>query len=81
MSGSNGGRPEQYGDNAQICVRTTGRSKLQKHSDRRAIVEAIIDAGGVMTLGQLDAHFEYSVRLKVLALVRSGWLDHCGDAE
>ena len=69
-------RPDVYVDEAVVAV--TGhkaRSRLQAGSDRRAIVNRIIDAGGSMTLLELDEHFGYDIRNKVVALVRNGWLE------
>ena len=68
------GRPEVYTNDARVCLSASGGSKLHKGGDRRAIVDALVDRGGCMTLGQIDEHFRASVRDKVIALVRIGWL-------
>ena len=67
-------RPKKYDENTVVCVRPNGQSTLKKHSDRRAIVDMLIERGGCATMGEIDEHFGYSVRQKVLALTRSGWL-------
>ena len=73
-------RPVIYNDDTKFCVRPTGDSKLQKHSDRRAIVDLMLDNGGCMTLREVETHFGFPMRLKVIALVRAGWLSlHSGD--
>ena len=69
------GRPRKYSGDARVCVRSTGETKLQKASDRRAIVDVLIDAGGCMTLDEIDAHFGFDIRDRVLALERAGWLE------
>lgn len=66
-----------YGPDTHICVRSTGESRLQKNTDRRAIVDLIIDEGGRMTMRQIDEHFGFSMQNKIAALRRSGWLDIC----
>lgn len=68
------GRPPVYTDNARVFLSTTGKARLQPGSERRAIVNKIVDAGGSMTLAELDEAFGYVVRDKVIALVRAGWV-------
>lgn len=70
------GRPNRYSDDFVVAVTgASARTKLQVGSDRRAIVNVIIDNGGSMTLGALDVVFGYDVRSKVMALMRNGWLE------
>ena len=69
------GRPPKYDGNTRLRVRPEGTSRLQPESDRRAIVNAMIDHGGIMTLKELDDHFGIRVRSKALALARAGWLE------
>lgn len=68
------GRPVMYTDQARVFLSATGASKLQPGSDRRAIVNALVDKGGSLTLGELDALFGFVVREKVFALQRAGWV-------
>jgi len=68
------GRPVIYTDAARVFLSTTGRFKLQPGSDRRAIVNRLVDHGGSMTLGELDAAFGFVIRDKVFALQRAGWV-------
>lgn len=68
-------RPQIYRDETKVRVAPNGRSKLQPASDRRALVDKIIDNGGVMTLKEIDDQFELPMRAKVVALVRGGWLE------
>ena len=51
------GRPRKYTDATRVCVRARGTSRLQTHSDRRAIIDALVEAGGCMTLEAVDKHF------------------------
>lgn len=67
-------RPVLYNDDTKVFLRPDGRRKLQHRSARRAIIDRIIEQGGVMTLGELDEAFGYDVRPKVIALIRAGWL-------
>jgi len=74
-------RPKTYDGTTRVCVAPNGKTTLQKNGARRAIIDKIIDAGGCMTLADLDTAFGYSVRIKALALIRIGWLgvELCGD--
>jgi hypothetical protein len=68
------GRPPIYTANSKVYLCATGQTKLQSGSDRRAIINVLVDNGGSMTLGELDARFGFSVRSRVFALQRSGWV-------
>lgn len=69
------GRPMIYTDKTTVIVSAEqARTKLQNGSERRAIVNYLIDNGGKKTLAEIDAHFGYIIRPSVIALVRSGWL-------
>jgi hypothetical protein len=69
------GRTATYTDATKISVSGhTARSRLQASSERRAIIDKVIDLGGTATVGELEAHFGYDLRGKVAALVRIGWL-------
>jgi hypothetical protein len=49
-------------------------AKLQKRSQRRALVDHLIDSGGKSTMQQINDHFGYDCRDKVASLIRVGWL-------
>lgn len=69
------GRPQIYTDDTEVGVSgPTARSRLQVSSERRAIIDKVIDLGGTATIGQLEEHFGYDLKGKVAALVRLGWL-------
>lgn len=69
------GRPPIYTDNTQVSVSgTTAESRLQPSSERRAIINKVVDFGGTATVKQLEGHFGYDLKGKVAALVRLGWL-------
>lgn len=69
------GRKAIYTDETVISVSgQTARSRLQANSERRAIIDKVIDLGGTATVGQLEAHFGYELKGKIAALVRIGWL-------
>lgn len=67
-------RPRKYDEDTVVCLSSSGSGRLQKMSDRRAIVDLLIEHGGCMSIGAINAHFRFSMRQKVIALVRSGWL-------
>lgn len=71
------GRPPTYTDKTIVCIAggEHPRPKLQARSERRAIVNLLMDRRGRMTLKQIDDHFGYGVRQKVRALVNNGWLE------
>ena len=68
-------RPKTYDDGTKVRLHPSGKSKLQESSDRRAIVDLIVDNKGVMTMGEIDEHFGFDIRPKVIALMRSNWLE------
>jgi hypothetical protein len=69
------GRTAIYTSDTQISVTgQTARSRLQVSSERRAIIDKVIDLGGTASVAQLEQHFGYDLRGKVAALVRIGWL-------
>jgi hypothetical protein len=70
------GRPFLLADNDTVSLASReAKSKLQESSDRRAIVNRVIDFGGKATVEQLNAAFGYDVRAILLALVKVGWLE------
>lgn len=69
------GRPKSYADEDLVCVSSEEPSSaLQKNSERRAIVNKIIDLGGSATTTTLNEHFGFDVSPSVKALIRAGWL-------
>ena len=68
------GRPPMYSDDARVYLSATGKVKLQHGSDRRAIVNALVEHGGCMTLAELDKQFGFIIRGRVYALQRAGWV-------
>lgn len=68
-------RPPIYTDKTRIYIQSEkADAKLQQDSDRRAIVNVIIDNGGSMTLAQLNKHFGFNIKSAVMTLIRSKWL-------
>ena len=69
------GRTAIYTDETVVGVTGhTARSRLQTSSERRAIIDKVIDFGGTATIAELEGHFGYDLKGKVGALVRIGWL-------
>lgn len=70
------GRPTKLPDAAVISISTgKAKSRLQSDSERRAIVNLIIDHGGSMTLLEIVESFGYNIRPAVHALIRDNWLE------
>lgn len=68
-------RPALYSDAATVSIDSRqAESKLQVNSDRRAIINVIVENGGAMTLKQLRKHFGYDIRTLVNSLVKLNWL-------
>lgn len=68
------GRPKEYNDKTRVQICATGKTKLQANSERKAIIQLMVDNGGVMTLKAIDDHFGFNIRPKVVALIRAGWV-------
>lgn len=70
------GRPPLYDDSTVVCVSgKKARSRLQQDSERRAIINTVVDAGGRLTILQICDRFGYDLRGSIKALIRSGWLE------
>lgn len=68
-------RPKVYTEDTRVCVDSRGAShRLQRSSERRAIVNYVMDHGGSATIGEINARFGYDVSGKISALVKAGWL-------
>lgn len=69
------GRPQRIKDADTITVCTAAaRTKLQRSSDRRALLDFIISRGGVATMREINAHFGTDCRSRTGAMISSGWL-------
>lgn len=76
------GRPKKFNDAQRVYVESRApRHRLQEASERRAIVNLVIDNGGAMTMGEIDDHFGYDTQSKVAGLVNAGWLAFDSGAE
>jgi len=70
------GRQAVYTGDMKVAVRAArSKSRLQPGSDRRAIVNHLIDVGGAATLDAIDEYFGFEIRPKVVALIKTGWLE------
>lgn len=69
------GRPEIYTPQTRVCVSAKGGLKLQERSERRAIVNELVNRAGCATLAELEKHFGYDVTRVVQTLIYSGWLE------
>lgn len=69
-------RPATYTAETRVYIcAAEAKSKLQADSERRSIVNKIVDLGGSATIAQLEAHYGYDVKQAVASLVRSKWLE------
>lgn len=74
VDGSAKGRPPTYTNDTLVRVCPNGKSRLQPRSERRRLVELLIENGGVMTMAQIDDAMRYDCRARVIALIHAGWL-------
>lgn len=72
------GRPATYTPATQVRVAPRGGVRLQSGSDRRVIVDFLIEQGGVATIETINDYFTLDMTDKVAALVRLGWLEIYG---
>lgn len=68
-------RIPEYDNDTKVRLAPNGESTLKKFSDRRAIVNHLVDVGGVTTIGEISVHFGFDFRDAVVSLIRSGWLE------
>lgn len=70
------GRPSVYEQNT-VIVLCSGpkKAKLQRNSERRAIVDFVVDNQGRATIEEIETRFGYDIKAKIQALVYSGWLE------
>lgn len=69
------GRPPVLADADVVFVDGFSASTiLQAGSDRRAIVNKLVDLGGRATVKELSTLFGFDVRAQLLALMREGWV-------
>lgn len=70
------GRPPLLANAAVVFINgRAARTILQSGSDRRAVINRIIDLGGRATVDELNTFFGFDIRPRLLALMREGWLD------
>lgn len=73
---SKAGRPTLYKPETVVRLAPSDpKSKLQTGSERRAIINFIVDHQGSVTMAQLDTHFGFETKSRVAALVYAGWLE------
>jgi uncharacterized membrane protein len=69
------GRPRKLYDDTLVSIKAQGTTKLQANSDRRAVIQLLVDTGGRMTMGEINRHFGFDISTVVRGLMRSGWLE------
>jgi hypothetical protein len=69
------GRKFVIQDDQVITIDATDAvAKLQRNSERRALLNLIIDHGGNMTMREINAAMGFDARSKIAAMVGVGWL-------
>jgi len=68
-------RPRTLFDGTEVALRATGETTLQKASDRRAVVDLLVNNGGKMEIRQINKHFGFDISAVIRALLRTGWLE------
>ena len=69
------GRPPIYLPSTRVRVSARGRYKLQRASDRRRVIEVLIELGGVGTIAEINTAMGWDATMRVASLIRSGWLE------
>lgn len=69
------GRPPILNDEDVVFVDSRGaKSILQAGSDRRAVINRMIDLGGRATVTELNDAFGFDIRPRLLSLMRQNWI-------
>lgn len=77
-------RPQTYTDDTRVGLSSPpfeSGTRLNKNTERRAIINFIIDEGGTATLKSIDDHFGYDIRRTTSTMVRLGWLKIVEESE
>jgi hypothetical protein len=74
------GRPPVLADGDVVFIDgSTARTILQADSDRRAMINRLVELGGRATVQELNKSFGFDTRTRLLALMQQGWLAKVGD--
>ena len=69
------GRPPDWTGDRRVCLAGgQAHAQVRRDSDRRAVLDAIIDSRGVTTYADLNDKVGYDTRRALLALRRAGWI-------
>lgn len=69
------GRPPVLADGDVVYITgPSAKTILQNGSERRALINRIVDLGGRVTVKELNDSFGYDVRPLLLTLQRNGWI-------
>jgi len=70
------GRPRQLFDGTIVVLCAhEATTKLQKASDRRAVIDTLVELGGKAMKTELDESFRFDTRKILLSLRASGWVE------
>lgn len=76
------GRPPVLADNDVVYIDgLNARTILQADSDRRAMVNRLVELGGRATVQELNKSFGFDTRPRLLALIQQGWLGNKRNAQ
>lgn len=69
------GRPAQLTDSSLVTLcAAAATTKLQKNSDRRAVVQFLVDNGGKAKVRDINKRFDFDTKPIVQALLYAGWV-------
>ncbi len=76
------GRPPLIRNDEPLEVRPTPEAtRLQRKSNRRDVLNVMLEVGAPITIDTLNQHFGKCVRPTVMALVSAGWVSKAKEPE
>ena len=69
------GRNKALLETDKIAIVAKGKHKLQSNSDRRAVINLLVENGGVMHVEDINKHFGFDISAVIRALIAAGWLE------
>lgn len=59
----------------EVCLSAKGTTGLEPRTQRRALVQRLIDMGGCATIADLEAEFGFDVTSLIDVLIVGGWIE------
>lgn len=74
------GRKAKFDETDLLCVSgKTASTRLKLSSDRRAVIDKVVELGGRALLSEINAAMGFDTRDIIKALVADGWLEAISD--